>query len=134
MTEISSKSNVGDQFSFAGILVGQHLLTSKIFSSKSMRSGEHFEYLQLTHICCRSKDILHFLKKIALLVTLHWIYQIRHARASRFRGEVRWVWTFHFKKSCHMPSLARVSTNPIFEAKKLEFVVFLGFVSMREWR
>ena len=53
--------------------------------------------------------------------------QIRHARASRFRGEVRWVWTFHFKKSCHIPSLARVSTNPIFEAKKLEFVVFLVF-------
>ena len=53
--------------------------------------------------------------------------QIRHASASRFRGEVRWVWTFHFKKSCHMPSLAELSTIAIFEGKKPQFVVFLVF-------
>ena len=59
--------------------------------------------------------------------------QIQHASANRFRGEVRWVWTFHFKKSCHMPSLMTVSGESIFEAKNVEIVDFEVFCINRSW-
>ena len=49
---------------------GQHLLTSKLISSKSLESVDYFSYLWHTHISSRFEYILHFLQKIALLLTL----------------------------------------------------------------
>ena len=51
------------QFWFVDILVSQHMLTLKIFPSKSWESGEYFQYPQFPHICSRLQHILHFFKK-----------------------------------------------------------------------
>ena len=61
LTKSCPKSDFDTQFSMMDIFFGQHLLTSKIISSKSLLSGEHFKYPQCTHICSRSTYIQHFL-------------------------------------------------------------------------
>ena len=81
-------------------------------------------FSSLTTVCYLKSVVCHILVDSASRVKK---LQILHASASRFRGEVRWVWTFHFKKSCHMPSLAKLSTIANFEGKKPQFVVFLVF-------
>ena len=71
LSKSSSKVDFLTHFSFVDISFSQHLLTSKIISSKSLRSGECFEYPEYIHICCESTNIQQFLKKSALSVTLN---------------------------------------------------------------
>ena len=66
LSKSSSKVDFLTHFSFVDISFSQHLLTSKISSSKSLRSGECFEYPEYINICCGSTNIQHFLKKSAL--------------------------------------------------------------------
>ena len=59
--------------------------------------------------------------------------QIRDRRTNRFTGVLGRTWSFHFKKSCHMPSLMTVSGESIFEAKNVEIVDFEVFCINWSW-
>ena len=66
LSKSSSKSTFCTQFPLVDNSRGQHLLTLKFFSSKTLRSGEYFKYPDYMIICCRSTNIQHFLEKSAL--------------------------------------------------------------------
>ena len=59
--------------------------------------------------------------------------QIQDRCINRFTGVLERTWSFHFKKSCHMPSLLTVSGESIFEAKNVEIVDFEVFCINRSW-
>ena len=68
------KSDFTSHFSLVDISFSQHLLTTKIMSSKTSRWVEHFEYPQCVNICSRSTYNQHFFTKKCTVTHLKSIF------------------------------------------------------------